>query len=234
MKTIGLLGGMSWESTAHYYQIINEEVQNKLGGLHSAKIVLYSVEFSEIEQYQSSGQWEKCCEILGKAAKSIEAAEADFLLICTNTIHKVAPQIESMIQIPIIHIADATADELEKCGIGRVGLLGTKYTMTQDFYKNRLNDRGIEVLIPDTADVDAINAVIFEELCIGKINKVSRKEFQRIIGEMKEMGAEGVILGCTELGLLIHQSDVSVPLFDTTVIHAKKAAQIAMEDCVHR
>ena len=230
MKTIGLLGGMIWESTVHYYQIINEEVQNKLGGLHSAKIVLYSVEFSEIEQYQSSGQWEKCGEILGKAAKSIEAAGADFLLICTNTIHKVAPQIASMIQIPIIHIADATVDELEKCGIRRAGLLGTKYTMTQDFYKDRLADRGIEVLIPDTVDVDAINAVIFEELCIGKINEESRKEFQRIIGELREKGAESVILGCTELGLLIQQSDVPVPLFDTTVIHAKKAVQIALED----
>ena len=152
MKTIGLLGGMSWESTVHYYQIINEEVQNKLGGLHSAKIVLYSVEFSEIEQYQSSDQWEKCGEILGKAAKSIEAAGADFILICTNTIHKVAPQIASAIQIAIMHIADATADELEKCGIRRVGLLGTKYTMTQDFYKDRLADRGIEVLIPDAAE----------------------------------------------------------------------------------
>ena len=234
MKTIGLLGGMSWESTVHYYQIINEEVQNKLGGLHSAKIVLYSVEFSEIEQYQSSGQWEKCGEILGKAAKSIEAAGADFLLICTNTIHKVAPQIASAIQIPIIHIADATADELKKCGIRRVGLLGTKYTMTQDFYKDRLAGRGIEVLIPDTVDVDAINAVIFEELCIGKINKASRKRFQSIIEKLKDAGAEGVILGCTELGLLIRQSDVSVPLFDTTVIHAKRAAQIAMEDCVQR
>ena len=222
MKTIGLLGGMSWESTVHYYQIINEEVQNKLGGLHSAKIVLYSVEFSEIEQYQSSGQWEKCGEILGKAAKSIEAAGADFLLICTNTIHKVAPQIASMIQIPIIHIADATVDELEKCGIRRVGLLGTKYTMTQDFYKNRL------------ADVDMINTVIFEELCIGKINEASRKRFQSIIEKLKDAGAEGVILGCTELGLLIRQSDVSIPLFDTTVIHAKRAAQIATEDCVQR
>lgn len=221
---------MSLESTVHYYQIINEEVQNKLGGLHSAKIVLYSVEFSEIEQYQSSGQWEKCGEILGKAAKSIEAAGADFLLICTNTIHKVAPQIASMIQIPIIHIADATVDELEKCGIRRVGLLGTKYTMTQDFYKNRLADRGIEVLIPDAANVDAINAVIFEELCIGKINKASRKRFQSIIEKLKDAGAEGVILGCTELGLLIRQSDVSIPLFDTTVIHAKKAVQIALED----
>jgi len=234
MKTIGLLGGMSWESTVHYYQIINEEVQNKLGGLHSAKIVLYSVEFSEIEQYQSSGQWAKCGEILGKAAKSLETAGADFLLICTNTIHKVAPQIASAIQIPIIHIADATADELKKCGIRRVGLLGTKYTMTQDFYKDRLAGRGIEVLIPDTVDVDAINAVIFEELCIGKINKASRKRFQSIIEKLKDAGAEGVILGCTELGLLIRQSDVSVPLFDTTVIHAKRAAQIAMEDCVQR
>ena len=234
MKTIGLLGGMSWESTAHYYQIINEEVQKKLGGLHSAKIVLYSVEFSEIEQYQSSGQWEKCGEILGKAAKSIETAGADFILICTNTIHKVAPQIASMIQIPIIHIADTTADELGKCGIRRVGLLGTKYTMTQDFYKNRLTGRGIEVLIPDAADVDVINTIIFEELCVGKINEASRKRFQSIIEKLKEAGAEGVILGCTELGLLIRQSDVSVPLFDTTVIHAKRAAQIAMEDCVQR
>ena len=231
MKIIGLLGGMSWESTVHYYQIINEEVQNKLGGLHSAKIVLYSVEFSEIEQYQSSGQWEKCGEILGNAARSIAAAGADFILICSNTIHKVAPQIASMIQIPIIHIADATADELEKCGIRRVGLLGTKYTMTLDFYKNRLADRGIEILIPDTADVETINTIIFEELCVGKINEKSRKKLQRMIEKLKETGAEGVILGCTELGLLIQQSDVSIPVFDTTVIHAKRAAQIAMEDC---
>ena len=229
MKTIGLLGGMSWESTVHYYQIINEEVQNKLGGLHSAKIVLYSVEFAEIEKCQFSSQWEKCSEILGRAAKGIEAAGADFILICTNTIHKVAPQIASAIRIPIIHIADATADELEKCRIKRVGLLGTKYTMTQDFYKDRLADRGIEVLIPNDADVEAINTVIFEELCVGKINEESRKKFQRLIKKLKDDGAEGVILGCTELGLLIQQSDVSIPVFDTTVIHAKKAAKIAME-----
>ena len=230
MKTIGLLGGMSWESTVHYYQIINEEVQNKLGGLHSAKIVLYSVEFSEIEQYQFNGQWEKRAELLGEAAKCLETAGADFILICTNTIHKVAPQIVSAIQIPMIHIADATADELEKYGIGRVGLLGTKYTMLQDFYKNRLTDRGINVLIPDEADVETINAVIFEELCVGKINEASRKKIQRIIEKLKEVGAEGVILGCTELGLLIRQSDVSIPVFDTTVIHAKKAVQIAMSE----
>lgn len=230
MKTIGLLGGMSWESTVHYYQIINEEVQNKLGGLHSAKIVLYSVEFSEIEQYQFNGQWEKCGDLLGKAAKCLERAGADFILICTNTIHKVAPQIASAIQIPMIHIADATADELKKCGIGRAGLLGTKYTMLQDFYKNRLADRGIDVLIPDEADVETINAVIFEELCVGKINEDSRKKFQRMIEKLKEAGAEGVILGCTELGLLIRQSDASIPVFDTAVIHAKKAAQIAMSE----
>lgn len=230
MKTIGLLGGMSWESTVHYYQIINEEVQNKLGGLHSAKIILYSVDFSEIEQYQFHGQWEKCGELLGKAAKCLETAGADFILICTNTIHKVAPQIASSIQIPMIHIADATADELKKCGIGRVGLLGTKYTMLQDFYKNRLADRGIDVLIPGEADVETINAVIFEELCVGKINEESRKKFQRMIEKLKETGAEGVILGCTELGLLIRQSDVSIPVFDTAVIHAKKAAQIAMSE----
>lgn len=230
MKTIGLLGGMSWESTVHYYQIINEEVQNELGGLHSAKIVLYSVEFAEIEQYQSSGQWARCGEILGKAAKSLETAGADFILICTNTIHKVAPQIASAIQIPMIHIADATADELEKYGIRRVGLLGTKYTMTQDFYKDRLADRGIEVLIPDAANVDVINTVIFEELCVGKINEASRKRFQSIIEKLKDAGAEGVILGCTELGLLLRQSNVSIPLFDTTGIHAKKAVQIALED----
>lgn len=230
MKTIGLLGGMSWESTIPYYRIINEEVHNTLGGLHSAKIILYSVEFDEIEKCQSGNRWEESGEILGKAAKGIEAAGADFILICTNTMHKVAPQIASMIQIPIIHIADATADELDKCHIKRVGLLGTKYTMTQDFYKKRLTDRGIEVLIPDEADVETVNTVIFDELCVGKIREESRKEFQRIIEKLKEDGAEGVILGCTEIGLLIQQSDVSVPVFDTTVIHARKAAQIAMEE----
>ena len=230
MKTIGLLGGMSWESTVHYYQIINEEVKNKLGGLHSAKIILYSVEFAEIENYQSSNQWEKCCEILGRAAKKLEDAGADFILICSNTIHKVTSQIASMLQIPVVHIADATADELKTCHIKRVGLLGTRYTMKQDFYKDRLSDRGIEVIIPDDVDVDVVNRIIFEELCVGKVNEKSRKIFRKIIEKMQEKGAEGVILGCTEIGLLIHQSDVSVPVFDTTVIHAKKAVQIALTD----
>ena len=205
-------------------------MQNRLGGLHSAKIILHSVDFSEIEQYQTGGQWETCGEILGKAAENIEAAGADFILICTNTMHKVAPQIASKIQIPIIHIADAAADELEQFSIRRVGLLGTKYTMTQGFYKERLTDRGIEVLIPNDADIEAINTVIFEELCVGTINEASRKKLQGMIEKLKEKGAEGVIFGCTELGLLIRQSDASIPVFDTTVIHAKRAAQIAAED----
>lgn len=228
MKTIGLLGGMSWESTIPYYKIINEAVRDRLGGLHSAKIILYSVEFDEIEQCQSSGDWEKSGNILGRAAQGLEAAGADFLLICTNTMHKVAPQIASMVHIPIVHIADATADELEKHHIRRVGLLGTRYTMTQDFYKRILVDRGIDVVIPDGPDVDVVNDVIFRELCVGEIKEESRREFQRIIEGLKEKGAEGVILGCTEIGLLIHRSDSSLPVFDTTLIHAKRAAEMAL------
>lgn len=229
MKTIGLIGGMSWESTVPYYQIINEEVKQKLGGLHSAKIILYSVEFDEIEKCQSSGNWEKSGEILGHAAQGLEAAGADFILICTNTMHKVAPQIASMIHVPIIHIADATADALQEKHIGKVGLLGTKYTMTQDFYKQKLIDRGIEVIIPDAEDVETVNDVIFQELCVGKVLDESRVRFQEVIKRLQEKGAEGVLLGCTEIGLLIHQSDSTLPVFDTTLIHAKKAAEMALD-----
>ena len=229
MKTIGLIGGMSWESTIPYYRIINEEIKEKLGGLHSAKIVLYSVEFDEIEKCQSSGEWEKSGEILGNAARGVENAGADFILICTNTMHKVAPQIASMINIPIVHIADATADELEKRNIKTVGLLGTKYTMTQDFYKQRLIDRGINVVIPDEEGIDTVNSIIYDELCVGKIEDSSREKYKKIIEDLTGKGAEGVILGCTEIGLLIGQSDVSIPVFDTTVIHAKRAAELAME-----
>lgn len=229
MKTIGLIGGMSWESTVPYYQIINEEVKQKLGGLHSAKIILYSVEFDEIEKCQSSGNWEKSGEILGHAAQGLEAAGADFILICTNTMHKVAPQIASMIHVPIVHIADATADALQEKHIGRVGLLGTKYTMTQDFYKQKLIDRGIEVVIPDAEDIETVNEIIFHELCVGKVLDESRVRFQEIIKRLQEKGAEGVILGCTEIGLLIHQPDSVLPVFDTTLIHAKKAAEIALD-----
>lgn len=230
MKTIGLIGGMSWESTIPYYRIINEEVKNRLGGLHSAKIVLYSVEFDEIERCQSSGDWERSGDILGRAAQGLEAAGADFLLICTNTMHKVAPQVASMVHIPIVHIADATADELEKNHIRRVGLLGTKYTMTQNFYKQILIDRGIDVVIPDEPDIEVVNDVIFHELCVGEIREESRRQFQRIIDSLKGKGAEGVILGCTEIGMLIHQSDSPLPVFDTTVIHAKRAAGMALDD----
>lgn len=229
MKTIGLIGGMSWESTIPYYKIINEAVKARLGGLHSAKIILYSVEFDEIERCQSSGDWEKSGSILGGAAQALEAAGADFLLICTNTMHKVAPQIASMVRIPIVHIADATAGKLEKSHIRRVGLLGTKYTMTQDFYKQKLTDRGIDVLIPDEADIELVNDVIFHELCVGEINDASREQFRRIIGGLGEKGAEGVILGCTEIGLLIHQADSPLPVFDTTLIHAGRAAEIALD-----
>lgn len=230
MKTIGLIGGMSWESTIPYYRIINEEVKNRLGGLHSAKIVLYSVEFDEIERCQSSGDWERSGDILGRAAQGLEAAGADFLLICTNTMHKVAPQVASMVHIPIVHIADATADELEKNHIRRVGLLGTRYTMTQDFYKQILIDREIDVVIPDEPDIEVVNDVIFHELCMGEVKEESRRQFQRIIEGLKGKGAEGVILGCTEIGLLVQQSDSSLPIFDTTVIHAKRAAEMALDD----
>lgn len=229
MKTIGLIGGMSWESTIPYYRIINEEVKKRLGGLHSAKIVLYSVEFDEIERCQSSGDWEKSGDILGRAAQGLEAAGADFLLICTNTMHKVAPQVASMVHIPVVHIADATADELEKNHIRRVGLLGTKYTMTQDFYKQILIDRGIEVVIPDEPDIEIVNDVIFRELCLGELKDESRRQFQRIIDSLKGKGAEGVILGCTEIGMLIQQVDSSLSVFDTTLIHAKRAAELALE-----
>lgn len=229
MKTIGLIGGMSWESTIPYYRIINEAVRDRLGGLHSARIILHSVEFDEIEKCQSGGDWERSGEILGRAARGLEAAGADFLLICTNTMHKVAPQIASMVHIPILHIADAAADALEDRHIRRVGLLGTTYTMTQDFYKKKLTDRGIDVLIPEEADIGTVNRVIFHELCLGQIREVSRREFQRIIDSLKDRGAEGVILGCTEIGLLIRPSDSSLPVFDTTELHARRAAALALE-----
>lgn len=229
MRTIGLLGGMSWESTVTYYQIINETIKARLGGLHSAKIFLHSVDFAEIEKHQSKGEWDKSAVILSKAAKSLEQAGADYIVICTNTMHKVAPDIEKEINIPIVHIADATAEELQKDGIKRVALLGTKYTMTQDFYKQRIQARGIEVMIPDAEDVDIVNQVIYDELCLGKISSVSRKEFVRIIAGLQDEGAEGVILGCTEIGLLIGKEDSSLPVYDTAQIHARVAALKSLE-----
>ncbi|MBE5765600.1 MAG: aspartate/glutamate racemase family protein [Clostridiales bacterium] len=229
MKTIGLIGGMSWESTVTYYQVINETVKEKLGGLHSAKILLYSVDFAEIEEYQSQGEWKKSAEVLASAAQNLEKAGADFIIICTNTMHKVAPDIQKKISIPIVHIAEATASVLQSRGIRKVALLGTKYTMTQDFYKNKITETGIEVVIPDDDGVKLVNDVIYNELCLGILKDDSKAKFVTIISDLQKRGAEGVILGCTEIGLLIGQADVSLPVFDTTLIHAQKAALLATE-----
>ena len=230
MNTIGLIGGMSWESTIPYYRIINETVKEKLGGLHSARCILYSVEFGEIEALQALGDWEKSGEILGDAARRLQEAGADFIVICTNTMHKVAPQVQSMISIPLLHIAEVTAAALKEKNMSTAALLGTKYTMLQDFYKAKLEEEGIDVLIPGQEDIEFINDVIFKELCIGYISAGSKKEFLRIISELSQRGAQGVILGCTEIGLLVKQEDTEIPLFDTTYIHAKAAALAALSE----
>jgi aspartate racemase len=230
VKTIGLIGGMSWESTVTYYQIINEVIKSKLGGSHSAKILLYSVDFHEIEECLVKQDWDKGADILIHAAKALELGGADFIAICTNTLHKVVPLIEQHISIPILHIADATADELEKSNIKTIALLGTKYTMTQDFYKDRLLQRGFEVIIPEEKDIEVVNSVIFNELCMGVIKQESKNEYIRIINSLADRGAQGAILGCTEIGLLVQQKDTAVNVFDTTVIHAARAALMALEE----
>jgi aspartate racemase len=229
MKIIGLIGGMSWESSVEYYRIINEGVKSKLGGLHSAKCILYSVNFAEIEKCQSQGDWGKAGKILTDAAKSLEKSGADFIIICTNTMHKVIDVIHENINIPILHIADATATQIKKYGLGTIGLLGTKYTMEQDFYKSRLEVQGLKVLIPPDQEREMINTIIFEELCLGKILPSSRYSFKRAIDHLIENGAEGIVLGCTEIGLLIKQKDSDVPLFDTASIHALAAVNKALE-----
>jgi len=229
MKTIGLLGGMSWESSVEYYRKINEGVKESLGGLHSAKIAMYSVDFDPIEKLQQEGDWDGTAEILIEAAKNIESAGADFLLICTNTMHKVAPQIERALTIPILHIADATAETLLNDGIKRVGLLGTSFTMEQDFYKGRLTQKfGLDVLVPNIEDRKIIHDVIYKELCLGKVNPQSKLEYLRIIDALANMGAEAIILGCTEIGMLVGQNDTSVKLLDTAAIHAQKAVEYAI------
>ncbi len=229
MKTIELIGGMSWESTVTYYKIMNETIKERLGGLHSAKIILYSVDFAEIEECQSNGEWDRSADILAAAAYSLQKAGADYIIICTNTMHKVVPQIEEKIQIPIIHIADATADQLVQNKIKRVALLGTKYTMTQDFYKDRIEKRGIQVLIPEEKEIEVVNHIIYDELCLGNILEESKKKYLHIINQLNEKGAEGVILGCTEIGLLVSQADTELPVFDTTLIHGRVAALKALE-----
>jgi aspartate racemase len=229
MKTIGLIGGMSWESTVPYYQLINEYVKNALGGLHSAKIALYSVEFDEIERCQSENRWDDSAKILADAAAGLEKCGADFILICTNTMHKVFDQVQAAVNVPLLHIADATGEALKEAGIRKVGLLGTRYTMQQDFYKGRLAEAGFEVCVPADEYIEELNRIIFEELCVGVIKEGSRQYFAKAIEDLREQGCEGVILGCTEIGLLVRPEDSCLPLFDTTVIHAEAAAKRALK-----
>jgi aspartate racemase len=231
LKTIGLIGGMSWESTIPYYRQINETIKQSLGGLHSAKIVLFSVDFHEVERLQHAGDWEAAGKLLADAARSLESAGADFLVLCTNTMHKVAPAIEAAVHIPLFHIADPTAAAIKEAGYAKVGLLGTRFTMEQDFYRERLCERhGLLVLIPAQEDRDIVHRIIYEELCLGKIVPASRAEYRRIVAGLVTQGVQAVILGCTEISLLIGQQDAAVPLFDTTGIHAAKAAEWALSE----
>lgn len=231
MKTIGLIGGMSWESTVPYYRQINETIREHLGGLHSAKVILYSVDFHEIERLQHAGEWDAAGAMLADVARAVEAAGADFLVLCTNTMHKVAASIEAAVAIPLLHIADPTAAEIKRAGHGRVGLLGTRFTMEQAFYRDRLTERhGLDVLVPDVDDRDMIHRIIYDELCQGVVLPESRAEYRRIMADLVERGAQAIILGCTEISLLVGPDDSPVPLFDTTAIHARSAAQTALED----
>ena len=230
MKTIGLIGGMSWESTIPYYRTINETVKQRLGGLHSAKIVLYSVDFHEIEQLQRSGDWQRAGELLAQAAQTLARAGADCIVLCTNTMHKVAPQIEAAVGIPLLHIADATGQAIRRAGLNKVALLGTRFTMEQDFYKQRLSERhAIDVAVPNEMEREVVHRVIYQELCLGQIQPESRAAYRRIMQRLVEQeAAQAIILGCTEISLLVDQSDASVPLFDTTAIHAQAAAEFAL------
>ncbi|NGX15046.1 aspartate/glutamate racemase family protein [Wenzhouxiangella sp. XN24] len=228
MKTIGLLGGMSWESTQVYYRLLNEQVRARLGGLHSAKIILHSVDFAEIEALQRREDWPAMAELLSTAAKGVASAGADFLLICTNTMHRVAPEIARAIDIPLLHIADATAAALRRGGITRVGLLGTRFTMEQAFFSDRLADFGIEVLVPEAPQREIVHRIIYEELCRGAINPGSRRAYLQVVEALASRGAEAVILGCTEIGLLLRPEDTDIPLYDTTEIHASQAIDYAL------
>lgn len=229
MKVLGLLGGMSWESTIPYYRMINEQVKARLGGLHSAKLVLYSVDFQEIERLQHQGDWAGAGQLLAAAAASLRAVGAEAIVICTNTMHNVADVIEQASGLPLIHIADATAQQVRQQGIRRVGLLGTRFTMEQDFYRGRLRDQhGIEVVTPAAADREIVHRIIYDELCRGEIRDASREEYRQIIRRLEQQGAQGIIFGCTEIGLLVGAQDAAVPVFDTTAIHAHAAAEYAL------
>ena len=230
LKTIGMIGGMSWESSAEYYRIINEAIHAKLGGVHSAKSVMYSVDFAEVEELQRQGRWEQATQLMIDAARRVEAGGADFLIICTNTMHKMAEQVQASVKIPLLHIADATAERVTSHGIKRIGLLGTRFTMEEDFYKGRLEKKfGLNVVIPNASEREIVHRVIYDELVVGVIKPSSRDQYRQIIDGLVRAGVEGVILGCTEIGLLVKAEDSRVPLFDTTQIHAEAAVEFALK-----
>lgn len=228
MKTIGMIGGMSWESSVEYYRLVNKEVKQRLGRLHSAKCILFSLDFEEIEALQAQGKWTEAGEVLAAAAVSLERAGADFVVICTNTMHKVAEAVEQKAGIPLLHIGDATAERVKSTGVRKVGLLGTRYTMEMDFYKSRISASGLDVLIPEERERAEINRIIFDELCLGEIHEESRVVFLKAIENLLKRGAEGIILGCTEIGMLIKEEDTSALLFDTTKVHALAAVEKAL------
>lgn len=229
MRTMGLIGGMSWESSAHYYALVNRMVKERLGGFHSARVLLYSVDFGEVEPRQRAGRWDELGALLNRAALALERGGADFLVVCANTMHKVADELMVGVRIPLLHIADVTAARVKAAGLRRVGLLGTRYTMEQDFYRCRLAERhGLEVLVPDEADQAEVNRVIFEELVLGRVEASSRSRYQEVVDRLARSGAQGVIAGCTEIGMLLSPSDVALPLFDTTEIHARAAVDVAL------
>jgi len=235
MKTIGLIGGMSWESSLEYYRIINKATQARLGGFHSARSLMVSVDFAEIEAMQDQGRWPEMAEVLAGAARSLEDGGADFVILCTNTMHKVAGEIEASIHIPLLHIADATGQKIQDSHIGKVGLLGTRFTMEEDFYKSRLAGRyGLKVIVPDTRQREIVHRVIFDELVKGEIRRESREQYIEIIEGLARDGAEGVVLGCTEIGMLVHEQDCRVPLYDTTRIHAEAAVEYALAEVPSR
>jgi aspartate racemase len=230
LKKIGMIGGMSWESSLEYYRLVNELVKEKLGGYHSAKVIMDSLDFAEVELLQHEGRWQEAGKMMADSALTLQTSGADFVVLCTNTMHKCTPEIEAAIQIPFLHIVDPTAEAICKMGITTIGLLGTRFTMEEDFYKGRLNDKyGLYVIIPSTADQKKIHQVIFQELVLGQINTDSRKAYLDIINNLIQNGAEGIILGCTEIGLLINPDDVHVPVFDTTILHARAAVDFAFQ-----
>ncbi|MFD0162966.1 aspartate/glutamate racemase family protein [Streptomyces decoyicus] len=230
MKTIGLLGGMSWESTAEYYRLLNQLTRERLGGLHSSKCVLYSVDFAEIERLQVEGRWEQAAQVLAEAARALESAGADMLVLCTNTMHKVADEVSAAVTVPLVHLADTTADAVRSSGLRRVGLLGTAFTMEQDFYRGRLENHGLDVLVPDAAGRKTVHRVIYEELCQGIVHETSRQAYMAVISDLVAAGAEGIVLGCTEIELLIEPEHSPVPVFPTTRLHAEAAVTRALAD----